>query len=152
LSLCLYIYIYIHISAYTRCVYIYTHQCVYAYNIHTALAANDQSICSWSLLSCSISMTRTKRVLIMKNADTARSLRFFRLFESFCSFCKHEQFTFLNMPLTSTLCVILCRKVMLRDVMHSVMAETDRNLIAPVRAGSLLADWSGVMPSRDDES
>jgi hypothetical protein len=32
--------------------------------------------------------------------------------------------------------------------MHFIMAETDRNLMAPVRGGSLLAVWSGVMPTR----
>jgi hypothetical protein len=41
---------------------------------------------------------------------------------------------------------------MLQDVMRFITAETDRNLMAPVRAGSLLAVWSGVMPSNDLES
>ena len=56
------------------------------------------------------------------------------------------------MRLTSNLCIILCRKVRLRDVMHFIMVETDRNLMTPVRAGSLLTVWSGVMRSEEVES
>ena len=65
---------------------------------------------------------------------------------------KHEYFIFLNIRLTSTLCVILCRKVRLRDVMHFIMVEIDRNLMTPVRAGSLLTVWSEVMPSEEVEN
>ena len=34
-------------------------------------------------------------------------------------------------------------------MMHFIMVETDRNLMTPVRAGSLLTVWSGVMPSEE---
>jgi hypothetical protein len=37
-------------------------------------------------------------------------------------------------------------------VMHFIMVETDRNLMTPVRAGSLLTVWSGVMPSEEVDS
>jgi hypothetical protein len=139
-------------------IYIYIYNFVYTYNIRTwfilstvmfAVTPSGHWIYSWSLLSCTRNTTMTKRAFNMKSVNTARSLRSFSFFESSCSFCKHGQFTFLNKRLTSTLCVIVCRKVRIRDVMHFIMAETDRNLMAPVRAGSLLEVWSGVMPSEE---
>jgi hypothetical protein len=33
--------------------------------------------------------------------------------------------------------------------MHFIMVETDRNLMTPVRAGSLLTVWSVVMASEE---
>jgi hypothetical protein len=36
--------------------------------------------------------------------------------------------------------------------MHFIMAETDHNLMVPVRTGSLLAVWSGGMPNQEVES
>jgi hypothetical protein len=44
------------------------------------------------------------------------------------------------------------QKVTFQDVLHVIVAETDRNLMTPVCAGSLLADWSGLMPSQEAES
>jgi hypothetical protein len=45
------------------------------------------------------------------------------------------------MRLNSTLCVILCRKVRLWNVMHLIMVEPDHNVMTPVQFAYGL-EWS----------
>jgi hypothetical protein len=49
------------------------------------------------------------------------------------------------------MCNIL-QEILLRDVIYFIMVETDCNLMAHVRASSLLTVWSGVMPSKEGDS